>query len=314
MKAALLLLFGILVVSTAGCQNKTYDVSSEQSDSLLIIKHLTTITKTDKYRNYKNIYQLDKTADYIFSVFREYADTTFFQSFQVEGKTYKNVVCRFGSTNKKPLVIVGAHYDVCGNQEGADDNASGIVGLLEIARLLSGKKLEYPIEIVAYSLEEPPYFRTENMGSYIHAKSLFDAGISVYGMVVLEMIGYFSDKSQSQSYPVKVMKVAYGTKGNYILLAKRTGSGKFVKNFSNEFKNVATIDTQSLKAPSKIQGLDFSDHLNYWKFGYDALMITNTAFYRNYNYHQTSDRMETLDIPKMMKVIDTTYQALSNLK
>jgi hypothetical protein len=77
---------------------------------------------------------------------------------------------------------------------------------------------------------------------------------------------------------------------------------------------MATINTQNLKAPSKIQGVDFSDHLNYWKFGYDALMVTNTAFYRNHNYHQPSDIMETLDIPKMMKVIDTTASAIINLK
>jgi hypothetical protein len=151
------------------------------------------------------------------------------------------------------------------------------------------------------------------MGSYIHAKSLFDAGTKVYGMVVLEMIGYFDDKAKTQSYPVKVMKVAYGTRGNFILLARRTGAGEFVKKFSSGFKEVATIETENLKAPSKIQGIDFSDHLNYWKFGYDALMITNTAFYRNQNYHHTSDQMETLDIPKMMKVIDTTFSTIMNL-
>jgi hypothetical protein len=151
------------------------------------------------------------------------------------------------------------------------------------------------------------------MGSYIHAKSLFDSETKVYGMIALEMIGYFDDKAKTQSYPVKVMKVAYGTQGNFILLARKTGAGEFVKKFTAAFKEVATIDTESLKAPAKIQGIDFSDHLNYWKFDYDALMITNTAFYRNHNYHHTSDKMETLDIPKMMKVIDTTFSTIINL-
>jgi hypothetical protein len=285
-----------------------------QSDSLLIIHHLKTITKTDGYRNYKNISLLNQTAEYIFSVFSQYADTVFYQPYQVEGVTYKNVVCRLGSAHNKPLVVIGAHYDVCGNQEGADDNASGIVGLLELVRLLSKEKLNYPVEIVAYSLEEPPFFRTEYMGSYIHAKSLKDAEIPVYGMVALEMIGYFDDRAKSQSYPVKVMKVAYGRTGNFILLVRKTGAGAFAKNFSAHFNDLATIDTHNLKAPSKIQGIDFSDHLNYWKFDYDAIMVTNTAFYRNYNYHQASDTMETLDIPKMMKVIDATVLAIINLK
>ncbi|MDR1552800.1 MAG: M28 family peptidase [Prevotellaceae bacterium] len=284
-----------------------------QSDSALIINHLKTITKTDGYRNYSNIPLLDKTADYIFSVFKKYADTTYFQPYQVEGRRYKNVICRFNTTSTKPLIVVGAHYDVCGDQEGADDNASGVVGLLELARLLSGKKMNHPVEIVAYTLEEPPYFRSEYMGSYIHAKSLYESNVSVYGMVVLEMIGYFDDKSKSQHYPVKIMKVKYGTTGNFILLARKTGAREFAKRFSNGFKDIANIDARSLKAPSKIQGIDFSDHLNYWHFGFDALMVTNTAFYRNHNYHQSTDTVETLDIDKMMKVIDTTFNTLVNL-
>ncbi|MDR0547327.1 MAG: M28 family peptidase [Dysgonamonadaceae bacterium] len=296
------------VTAIIGCQKM-----NAQSDSTLIIQHLKIITKTEGFRNYKNIPLLNKTAEYILSVFRQYADTAYYQPYQVNGQTYKNVICRVGSKNNKPLVVIGAHYDVCGNQEGADDNASGIAGLLELVRLLANEKLNYSVEIVAYSLEEPPFFRTEYMGSYIHAKSLFDSGTEVYGMVVLEMIGYFDDKAQSQSYPVKAMKIAYGTKGNFILLARKTGAGKFVKKFSEAFNESATIKTESLKAPAKIQGIDFSDHLNYWKFGYDALMVTNTAFYRNHNYHHASDKMETLDIPKMMKVIDTTFSAITHL-
>ena len=284
-----------------------------RSDSILIMQHLKAITKTNGYRNYKNLPLLHQTAEYIFSAFQQYADTVYYQPYQVNGVTYKNVICRLESANNRPLVVIGAHYDVCGDQEGADDNASGVVGLLELVRILSKEKLSYPVEIVAYCLEEPPFFRTESMGSYIHAKSLYDAKTPVYGMVALEMIGYFDDRAKSQSYPVKVMKVAYGRTGDFILLAQKIGAGTFVRNFSEGFKNLATIDAKNLKAPSKIEGIDFSDHLNYWKFGYDALMVTNTAFYRNHNYHQISDTMETLDISKMMKVIDTTVSAIKGI-
>ena len=290
------------------------ELHAQSDDSRIAIQHLKTITKTDGYRNYKNVSLLNQTAEYIFSVFSQYSDTVFYQPYQANGATYKNVICRLGSAHDKPLVVIGAHYDVCGDQEGADDNASGVVGLLELARLLSREKLNYPVELVAYTLEEPPFFRTEHMGSYIHAKSLKDAGTPVHGMVALEMIGYFDDRAKSQSYPLKVMKVAYGRKGNFILLVRKTGDGAFAKKFSSRFKGLATIDTKKLKVPSKMEGIDFSDHLNYWKFGYDALMITNSAFYRNYNYHQTSDTMETLDIPKMIKVINSTASAIINLK
>ena len=280
-----------------------------KADHELIVEHLRRITKTDGYRNYQNIPLLNQTADYILSVFSQYADTAWLQSYDVGGNIYQNVVCRFGMS-KKPVIIVGAHYDVCGNQEGADDNASGVTGLLELARLLHGSSIGYPIELVAYSLEEPPYFRTSQMGSYVHAKSLHDEHSDVYGMLVLEMIGFYSDEKGSQNYPVKPMKAVYGTKGDFILLAKRAGAGTFVNRFSSEFNKTAELPVKNIKAPAKIQGMDFSDHLNYWLFGYDALMVTNTAFYRNKNYHRQTDTMETLDIPRMASVIDGVYRTL----
>jgi len=295
-----------------GCNPKLH----AQSDSLLIVQHLKTITKTEGFRNYKNIPLLNQTAEYIFSVFCQYADTTYYQSYEVRGETYKNVVCRFGSANSNPLVVIGAHYDVGGEQEGADDNASGIVGLLELVRLLSKEILSYPVEIVAYTLEELPFSFTENMGSTIHAKSLYELGTSVYGMVALEMIGYFVDTPNSQSYPVKDMETVYGNKGNFILLAGKTDAGEFVKNFSAGFEKAATINTNNFKVPPNMvrsTGIDRSDHSSYWKFGYDALMITNTANFRNPNYHKKSDTMETLDISKMMKVIDAIVLAIKNL-
>ncbi len=281
------------------------------SDTMLITEHLTAITKTNIFRNYQNITALNQTADYILGVFKQYADTAYFQPYSVEGRIYKNVVCRFGDAHR-PRIIMGAHYDVCGNQEGADDNASGVVGLLELARMLHGQALENPVELVAYSLEEPPFFRTEYMGSYIHVNTLKKANTAVLGMVALEMIGFFSDAKKSQTYPVKAMKVVYGCTGDYILLAKRSGYGKFVKQFSKKFEQAATIKTKSIATPGSILPIDFSDHLNYWNMGYDALMVTNTAFYRNKNYHQSGDTMETLDIPKMAQVIEATYQAITN--
>jgi len=305
-KQAILILFIIF-----GCNSKSESGQNShvQSDSVLIVQHLKTITKTEGFRNSRNIPLLNQTAEYIFSVFSQYADTTYYQQFQENGETYMNVVCRLGSENNKPLVVVGAHYDVDGNQEGADDNASGVVGLLELVRILSKERLNYPIEIVAYTLEERPFYLT---GSNIHAKSLHDAGTPVYGMVGFEMIGYFSDRVQSQSYPIKAMKVIYGSKGNFILLAKKIGEGAFVRQFSKSFKKRTTIKTKSINAPLK--WVNTSDHASYWKYGYDALMITNTAHYRNRNYHRSSDTMETLDIPKMMKVIDATALAIINLR
>ena len=283
-----------------------------QSDSLLIEKHLNRITKTDIPRNYKNIMTLNNAAQYIFDEFDKYADTTYFQSYEVYGKTYKNVICVFDVPETETIVI-GAHYDVCGDQEGADDNASGVVGLIELVRLLENEKLHHRLEIVAYTLEEPPFFRSEFMGSSIHAQSLKEKEIDVYGMICLEMIGYFDDNKKSQDYPLGFLKLFYGSRGNYITLVNKMSKGKFSRKFTGKFKKQKLIKTKKFSGPKSLTGIDFSDHLNYWKLGYSALMITDTSFYRNKNYHENGDKMETLNISKIAEVIDSVLQSLKQL-
>ncbi len=278
-------------------------IGQSSSDVSMIKEHLTKITKSKVYRNHTNIEQLNKIADYIKTEFSKYSDEVSFQEYSVENKKYKNVICSFGLEHKKRIVI-GAHYDVCGNQEGADDNASGVVGLIELSRLLQGKKTNYRIDLVAYTLEEPPYFRANKMGSFIHAKSLHDANIDVYGMISLEMIGYFSDIPNSQHYPVASLSSIYGNKGDYITLVNKSNKQKFARDFCSIFKNNKTIKTTIFDNPMSLESVELSDHLNYWKLGYDALMVTDTAFLRNKNYHRNSDKMETLDFDKMAKVID----------
>jgi len=278
-----------------------------KADTTKIKKHLTLITKTDKSRNYKNLKTLNKIGAYIFDEFKTYADSTYYQKYNVKGNEYKNVIAVFGSENTK-TIVVGAHYDVCGEQEGADDNATGVVGLLELARMLQGKKLNYRIELVAYTLEEPPFFRTKQMGSYIHAKSLKDNNIDVYGMVCLEMIGYFDDAKNSQNYPLSFLKLIYGNKANYITLVNQFSKGKFARKFSNIFKKANTIRAKKFIGPKSMEGIDFSDHMNYWNFDYSAVMLTDTSFYRNKNYHEKTDTMETLNIPKIAQVIDGVFQ------
>lgn len=283
-----------------------------EADTIAIKNHLKNLTKTPSFRNHQNIEQLNTIAKYIKTDFLKYSDSVSFQEYAVDGKIYKNVICSFGTENQQ-RIIIGAHYDVCGDQEGADDNASGVVGLLELARQLKGQKLNKRIDLVAYTLEEPPYFRTEYMGSYIHAKYLSDHKIDIFGMLSIEMIGYFKDEKKSQDYLLKILSWFYGNKGDYITLVNKFGKGKFARQFSRNFKKAETIKTKKFTGPKVLPGIDFSDHLNYWNFGYSAMMITDTSFYRNKNYHQKTDTMETLDIHRMKKVIDGIYLALLNL-
>lgn len=283
--------------------------SYSQSDTVRIRELLTELTKTPQPRNYRNIDQLNETAGFIYTYFRQYADTVFYQTYQVGGTTYGNVVARFGDTLHKRLII-GAHYDVCGNQEGADDNASGIIGLLELARLLNRKKTDECIELVAFTLEEPPFFRTEYMGSYVHAQSLKKSGAAVSGMICLEMIGYFNEDKHSQDYPIGFLKLFYGSRGNYITVVNKFSKGRCARKFTRNMDRLAALPVKKINGPKSLTGIDFSDHLNYWNMGFSACMITDTAFYRNKNYHQKTDTMGTLNISKMALVIDGIFLSI----
>ena len=283
------------------------------SDTSNIRRNLDLIINTPEYRNHKNVSTLDTVAERIRKEFLKHSNRISIQPYEVNGNTYKNIIASFGPENGK-RIIVGAHYDVCGNQDGADDNASGVAGILELARLLKTQALKYRIDLVAYSLEEPPYFNTKQMGSYIHAKSLHDANISVKGMVSLEMIGYFSDKENSQDYPIGIMKWIYGDKGNFITIVQKSFCGEFAKEYKRlSFEN-NSIPTKSFRTPWFLGGANLSDHQNYWKFGYSAIMVTNTAFFRNHNYHSNLDQLDALNIPKMALVIDGVFRTLLSLK
>lgn len=284
-----------------------------QADSTLVRNHMVKLTKTNAFRNHKNIGQLNATAAYIGEHFQKFADTVYEQPYLIEGKTYKNVIASF-NTHHPRRIVIGAHYDVCGEQEGADDNASGVTGLLELSRLLKGNSIPYRIDLVGYTLEEPPYFDGEEMGSYIHAKSLKDEGADVYGMISLEMIGYFDDRKKSQAYPIDLLTLFYGNRGDYITLVKKWGAKSFTRSFIRKYKRSRTVKAKKFSAPTAVTGITLSDHFNYWNFGYDALMITDTSFYRNKNYHENTDTLETLDIGRMTKVIDGVFVALSALE
>ncbi len=202
-----------MLIWLVSCAQQDIEKSFSQVDR--IENDLRTITKTKGYRNYQNIDMLNQVSGYIYKELNKYCDTVFFQEFNVNGQVYRNVI---GSVNykKEERIVIGAHYDVAGEQEGADDNASGICGVLELARLLYDESLDYRVDFVAYTLEEPPFFGTENMGSYMHARSLHQKGIDLKGMICLEMIGYFDTTSKSQAYPVGLLKLFYGDRGDFI--------------------------------------------------------------------------------------------------
>jgi len=283
------------------------------ADTVRIKKDLYYLTDSCRYRNFLHIDQLDKAASYIKAQFERVDSSVSFQTYTVDSLEFKNVICTLGPKDAE-RIIIGAHYDACLDQDGADDNASGVCGLLELARLLQHDSLKYRIDFVAYSTEEPPFFASHDMGSYVHAKSLFDNKIKVKGMIGLEMIGYYSETPGSQDYPLFVLEWFYGDKGNFITVAKKYFNGDFASFVSDRMKKEQVIPTRSFSAPSWVAGIDLSDHRNYWAFDYSAVMITNTAFNRNKQYHQEGDRAHRLNIKNISLVIDEVYRTIKDIE
>jgi len=276
-----------------------------------LLRHVQTLTAMVPPRNARNVASLDKSANYIVDEFRKTGGRIGMQTFTQDGKEYKNVICSFGPEAGE-RIIVGAHYDVQGEQPGADDNASGVAGLLELSRLVQSLKTKpkFGVDFVAYTLEEGQLFKhpcARHYGSYIHAKSLFRADISVRAMICLEMIGYFSDRPNSQKYPLFFMRWFYPDKGNFIAVVGKWGQVSLVKKVKKSVAALSQVPVETLTATALIPGVSFSDHQSYWKFDYPAVMITDTAFYRNKNYHKPSDTEDTLDYYRMAEVIKGLY-------
>jgi Zn-dependent M28 family amino/carboxypeptidase len=263
-------------------------------------------------RDEGHIENLDRVAAYIKEQFQQTGARVIEQPYRIEGKSYRNVIAQFGPENGE-RIIIGAHYDTAGPLPGADDNASGVAGLIELAQLLSKQQLQTRVDLVAFTLEEPPYFGTNGMGSAVHADSLRKENVDVRLMISLEMIGYFSDAANSQRFPASFLKLFYPSTGNYIAVVGRLSDGLVVRRVKSMMRGATPLPVYSISAPRVIPGVDFSDQLNYWNVGYPAVMITDTAFYRNRNYHTEHDTAEKLDYKRMAMVVEGVFAAVMEI-
>lgn len=263
-------------------------------------------------RDYLHPANLDLTAAYIAAEMERAGGRVAEQPFDVRGDAFRNVVAQFGP-EAGARMVVGAHYDAAGPHPAADDNASGVAGLIELAGLFGRTPPPVPVELVAYSLEEPPFFRTGHMGSAVHAASLRRDGVRVRAVIALEMIGYFTDAPGSQHFPIRLLRAFYPTRGTFITVVGRMGEGRMVRRIRRAMAGASPLDVRSINAPRWVPGVDFSDHASYWNAGYPAVMVTDTAFYRNPHYHTARDRPETLDYARMADVVRGVYAAVLRL-
>jgi len=227
------------------------------------------------------------------------------QAWEVGGKTVHNISVDLSSANagpETPSVVIGAHYDSYGNAPGANDNGSGSAAVIELARLLRDTPLtDKRLRLVLFVNEEPPYDRTPDMGSYRYAKSLKDAGEKVIGMISLETIGSFSDEPGSQRYPFPFNHV-FPDVGNFVAFVALPGGRAFLHDVIASFRRHTPFPTIGGTAPDSIPGIGWSDHWAFFKVGYPAIMVTDTALFRYPHYHTPQDTPDKVDYDKLARV------------
>jgi len=303
---------GIALFVTQPALRRKLPAPPLEADPAALRAHVHELAVTFVPRDLAHVANLDRAADYILEELRRHDASAEFQSYAVDGKTARNVVARFGPETGE-IVVVGAHYDAFGGLPGADDNASGTAGLLELARLLAKGPPRSRVELVAYTLEEPPYFGSEAMGSAVHARALARRGARVTAMIGLEMIGRFTDEKGTQTFPVPLLKLLYPTRGDFIAVAGRVKDWRLTRRVKRALVSPGGVPVRSFNAPPALAGTDLSDHANYWKAGYSAVMVTDTAFFRNFHYHTELDTPDRLDYRRMAHVVEGVYQAVRDL-
>ncbi len=210
------------------------------------------------------------------------------------------------------IVVIGAHYDSVIGSPGADDNATGVAAIIELARRFAaggGGATKRTIRFVAFANEEPPHFGTPAMGSFRYARRCRDRGENVVAMLSLETIGYFSDVPKSQTYPA-MLQLLYPTTGNFIAFVSNLKSAMLVRRCRRAFKN---FPAESGTLPEMIPGIGWSDQWAFWQCGYRAAMVTDTALFRNPYYHTSHDKPETIDYARLEHVVDGLEGVVADL-
>lgn len=261
----------------------------------------------------------EKARDYIMARFREAGYNPQAQGYEAVRKTdfqrskpYFNIsaVLPGNRVSGEGVWVVGAHYDSAPGTPGADDNASGVAVLLEVARLLKDAKPGREIRFVAFDSEEPPAFGTRDMGSYRYARDLKARGIKVHGMLNLEMLGYFNPLPASQLFP-PFLHLFYPDQADFIGLVSNLSSMGLAAAFKESWKEASQIPMELTVLPAVFSALALSDQLNFWQEGFPALMLSDTGFFRYPHYHQQQDTLEKLDYERMADVAMGVVGALS---
>lgn len=275
--------------------------------------HVVTLADSIGVRGWRQPEAVRRTVDYLLGELRDMGYTPLELPFEVSGRTELNLeVTLPGTSAAAEIVVVGAHYDTYDLTPGADDNASGVAAVLELARQMVNVRGERTIRFVFFATEEPPYFNTVNMGSRVYAIRAAEAGEDIFVMLSIETIGYFADGPGTQHYPPP-FSLFYPDRGDFIGIVGNPATGDLTRRALRVFRETTALPSQGATPSSLVPGAELSDHASFWKEGFRAMMITDTAPFRNDNYHESSDTPETLDFARMARVVMGTREIIRDL-
>lgn len=263
-------------------------------------------------RNMLHYAQLNAAADFIENSFSHAGLQPRRDTYELHGQDCHNIEAEISGASQK-IVLIGAHYDSVFGSPGANDNGSGVAALLTLARRFAGKLVQHTLRFVAFANEEPPYFLTEQMGSFVYASRCKARGDQIDAMISLETIGYFSDAPHSQTYPSPGLSMFYPKVGNFIGFVGNVRSRALLRQALSLFRAQGKIPSEGAALPAFIPGVSWSDQWSFWQHGYPGIMITDTAPFRYPHYHAASDTADKLDYDRFALVVSGMQKVIAEL-
>ena len=275
--------------------------------------HLHALTVNIGERSVRVPENLEKTAAYITSFYQDIGVAVESQAYSYAELPLDNIVAEIAfRADPKHRFLIGAHYDSVSGTVGADDNASAVAVQLEVARHLAEQKgtntLDLAVKFVSFALEEPPVYGTRHMGSRVYAKMARTQKEKIDGMICLEMVGYTCKESGCQHYPFPLMFMDYPKQGNFIGIVNNFKSRGFARGLVEQFQKNQRLPVVKLTVPFNgwiMPAVRLSDHASFWDQGFKAVMLTDSAFFRNPYYHTAADTMDKLDFEFMAEVVES---------
>jgi len=285
--------------------------SDNQQDK--VYNHIYHLSHTIGERNLCKYKNLQEAANYIFLQFHKTTCRVNKHMFLLKNKVIENIEAIIpAKTSCSPSLILGAHYDTAKNTPGANDNATGVAALIELACRIKPFSLPYSIHLVAFANEEPPFIRTKQMGSYQYASYLHKNKVDVLGMISIETIGYYSNEKNSQKYFNFLPNFIYPNIGNFLACVSNLRSAPFLKKFLETFTLHSSFPLRSLIGPGLFPGINSSDQWSFWQFGYQAFMLTDTAPFRYVHYHKSTDTADKLNYKKLAEAITALEKTVTS--